>query len=91
MIHVKAKFQKALEQGRDEKARTFRDGIGKLYKLEAGYKRDALSADEIKRRQNSATTTSLIGDLWQELTRLQDETIPKGDLMQKALNYFDHT
>lgn len=91
MAHVREKFQKALEQGRDERARMFIDWIGKLYKLEEDYKRDALSLDEIKRRRNSSTTTSILGDLWQELTRLQDEILPKGDQKQKTLNYFMHT
>lgn len=90
MAHVRAKFQKAFEQGGDERVRKFIDWIGQLYKFEEDYKKEQLSPEEIKRRINSAITTSLIGDLWQELTRLQDESIPKGDLMQKALNYFMH-
>ncbi|WP_106830635.1 IS66 family transposase [Parabacteroides pacaensis] len=91
MAHVRAKFQKALERGGEERSRRFINWIGKLYKFEEDYKKEQLSPAEIKRRRNSAITTSLIGDLWQELSRLQDESIPKGDLMQKALNYFMHT
>lgn len=64
MAHVSAKFQKALEQGQDERARTFIDWIGKLYEFEEEYKKDHLSSDEIKQRRNSTTNISIIGDLW---------------------------
>lgn len=87
MAHVRAKFQKAMEQGKDERAGLFVKWIGDLYKFEENYREEHLPPDEIKRRRNGAETTEIIGNIWQELIRLLDASILKGDLMAKALNY----
>ncbi|MCI1647903.1 MAG: IS66 family transposase [Bacteroides sp.] len=90
MAHVRAKFEKALEQGKDERAEVFVKWIGDLYKLEESYKVEHLSPDEIKRRRNSTQTTEIISNIWQELTFQLDSPMPKGDLLTKALNYLEH-
>jgi|GEM_PF-2820093 len=90
MVHVRAKFQKALKQGKDERAEAFVKWIGDLYKLEESYKVDHLSPNEIKRRRNSIQTREIISNIWQELTCQLDNPIPKGDLLTKALNYLEH-
>lgn len=87
MAHVRAKFQKALLQGKDEQARLFMEWIGKLYDLERGYIKDHLPPDEIKRLRNGLETTEIIGSIWMELTRLLDAPLPKSDLLTTALHY----
>lgn len=87
MAHVRAKFQKALLQGKDEQARPFMEWIGKLYDLERDYSNEHLPPDEIKKRRNGLETTEIIGSIWMELTRLLDDPLPKSDLITNALNY----
>lgn len=87
MAHVRARFQKALLQGKDELARPFMEWIGKLYDFERDYSNEHLLPDEIKRRRNEIETTEVVGSIWMELTRLLDDPLPKGDLLTKALNY----
>jgi hypothetical protein len=87
MAHVRARFQKALLQGKDELARPFMKWIGRLYDFERCYSNDDLPPDEIKRRRNGSETTEIVGSIWMELTRLLDDPLPKGDLITKALHY----
>lgn len=87
MAHVRAKFQKALLRGKDEQARPFMEWIGKLYDFERGYIKDHLPPDEIKRLRNGSETTSIVGSIWMELTRLLNDPLPKSDLITNALNY----
>lgn len=70
MAHMRARFQKALLQGKDEKARSFMEWVGQLYDLERDYSNDYLPSNEIKRRRNGTLTTEIIGFIWMELTRL---------------------
>lgn len=91
MAHVRARFQKALLQGKDELARPFMEWIGRLYNFERDYTREDLSPDEIKKRRNGAETTEIIGCIWMELTRLFDDPLPKGDLLTSALRYLKNT
>lgn len=91
MAHVRAKFQKALVQSKDERARYFFDRINELYKKDVCYKEKGLPPDEIKKRRHDATTTELIIEMRMKLTKLQTSDEPKGDLLTKALNYFDHS
>jgi len=87
MAHVRARFQKALLQGKDEQARPFMGWIGKLYDFERDYINADLPSDEIKRRRNEIETTEIVGSIWMKLTRLLDDPLPKGDLLTKELNY----
>lgn len=90
LAHARAKFKYAQEQGHDDRATYFLERIAKLYQLESGYKRQNLSSDEIKTRRNSAETADILTEMRCELKRLRDDGSPKGDLMEKALNYLDH-
>lgn len=87
MAHVRARFQKALLQGKDELARPFMEWIGRLYNFERDYARENLPPDEIKKRRNGAGAIEIVSSIWMELTRLLDDPFPKGDLLAKALNY----
>lgn len=90
LAHARAKFKYAQEQGQDDRATYFLERIAKLYQLENGYKRQNLSSDEIKTRRNSAETADILTEMRCELKRLRDDGSPKGNLMEKALNYLDH-
>lgn len=57
MAHVRARFQKALLQGKSEQARLFMTWIGRLYNLERAYLNEGLSPYEIKRCCNGSETT----------------------------------
>lgn len=87
LAHVRARFQKALLQGKDEKALPFMEWIGQLYDLERDYSNDHLPPDEIKCRRNGTVTTEIVGSIWMELTRLLADPSPKGELLTGALNY----
>lgn len=91
MAHVRAKFQKALLQGKDENASCFMKWIGQLYDLERDYNSANLPPDEIKRRRNGPETTAILSSIWMELTRLLDDPLPKGDLLINALHYLKNT
>ena len=52
MAHMRDRFQKALLQGKDEKARSFMGWVGQLYDLERDYSNVYLPPNEIKRRRN---------------------------------------
>ena len=90
LAHARAKFKYAQEQGQDERATYFLERIARLYLLEDEYKRLGLSFDEIKSRRNSAETTDILTEMSCRLKELRDDGVPKGDLMEKALNYLDH-
>lgn len=49
IAHVRARFQKALLQGRDVLVKPFMDWIGKLYDFERNYSKEPLLPDEIKK------------------------------------------
>lgn len=87
MAHMRAHFQKALLQGKDERARSFMEWVGQLYDLERDYSNDSFSPNEIKRRRNGTVTTEIVGSIWMELTRLLADHSPKGELPTGALNY----
>ena len=50
MVHTRAKFKYAQEQGSDSRADKFIDLIGRLYAFEEDYKRDKLSLGKIKEK-----------------------------------------
>ena len=91
MAHVRAKFQYALEQGLDERARFYLEIIEWLYRQERRYKELGLSSEEIRQARNSDETNRMIAELREKLNHhLYFDQQPKGDLFQKALNYM-HT
>ena len=91
MAHVRAKFKYALEQGNDERARCFLEIIAWLYEKEHTYKIKGLNAEEIKEARQSKEVEQMITRLREKLDyHLYFDKQPKGDLMQKALNYM-HT
>jgi len=91
MAHVRAKFKYALEQGMDERARCFLEIIAWLYEKEHTYKIKGLNAEEIKEARQSKEVEEMITRLREKLDyHLYFDKHPKGDLMQKALNYM-HT
>ena len=91
MAHVRAKFKYALEQGMDERAGCFLEIIAWLYEKEHTYKIKGLNAEEIKEARQSKEVEEMITKLREKLDyHLYFDKQPKGDLMQKALNYM-HT
>ena len=90
LAHARAKFKYALEQGYDERASYFLTRIADLYRLEDEYKKQGLTPDEIRERRNDETTTNILLEISCRLKLLLDDGQPKGDLMQKSLNYLNH-
>lgn len=85
MAHARAKFQYALDQGRDIDATFFLDGIGELYGLEVEYEKGRLSAEQIKICRNNLKTKEIIIRLRSKLdTLLSDVHPPRGELMEKG-------
>ena len=91
MAHVRARFLKALIQGKDERARFFLDRINELYAMEAFYKKKNYPPDRIKEERHKARTIELITEMRMELTRLLAMEEQKSDLLTKALNYLDNS
>ena len=88
--HARAKFQYALEQGKDEDARFFIMNIGRLYDLEEQYRLRHLSPKEIQQERQGKLTSGIIHRIRQRLDKLLADGIGmKGNLMQKALNYIN--
>ena len=90
LAHARAKLKYALEQGNDERAKILLELIAILYQLEKEYKKDGSSFEEIKQRRNDARTLDVIAALSTNLHLLLNDGTPKGDLMQKALNYLNN-
>ena len=91
MAHVRARFLKALIQGKDERARYFLDRINELYAMEAFYKKNKYPPGRIKEERHNARTIELITEMRMELTRLLTMEEQKSDLLMKALNYLDNS
>lgn len=87
LAHARAKLKYALEQGNDERAAILLHLIAELYRLEDEYKKNHLSFEEIKQRRNDEVTLDIITNLSTQLHQLLNDGSPKGDLIQKALNY----
>lgn len=91
MAHIRAKFQYAAEIEHDESARFFLEKIGSLYKREDDYTRLKLTPDEIKVLRNSNETEEIKDAMEERLKYLKSDAAPQqGDLMKKAVRYFDH-
>lgn len=56
LAHLRAKFQKALEQGKDENARVLLDVINRLYTLERSYDAEGITNEERTMRRGSLET-----------------------------------
>ena len=88
--HARAKFQYALEQGKDEDAKFFITNIGRLYDLEEQYRLRHLSPKEIQQDRQGELTSGIIQRIRQRLDNLLTDGFgKKGNLMQKALNYIN--
>ena len=88
--HARAKFQYALEQGKDEDAKFFITNIGRLYDLEEQYRLRHLSPKEIQQERQGKLTFGIIQRIRQRLDNLLTDGFgKKGNLMQKALNYIN--
>ncbi len=86
--HVRTKFKYAFDQGLDEQTRYFLEQIAWLYSQERKYQMQNLSPEEIRQTLNSDETNRVIAELRKRLDyHLYFDKEPKGDLMQKALNY----
>lgn len=88
LAHARAKFVYAYEQGGDPDAKYLIDCFGELYRLEDTYKLSGLSAQEITRCRHSLRTREIIGRIRSKLDVLLSPTHPpRGELMDKAVNY----
>lgn len=90
LAHARAKFKYASEQGGDKDADFFLDAFGELYHLEAEYENGRLSAEQIQAcRQNLKTKEIIIGLRSKLDAMLSAMHPPRGELMEKALNYLN--
>ncbi len=91
MAHARAKFKYALEQGGDKDAAFILELIGELYRLEREYEEGRLSPEQIRLCRNNLKTKEIIIKLRSKLDVLLSESHPpRGELMDKAINYM-HT
>lgn len=90
MVHARAKFKYALEQGGDIDAAFFLDCIGELYRLETEYEKGRLSPEQIKICRNNFKTKEIIIRLRSKLDAMfPDVHPPRGELMEKGLRYLN--
>ena len=90
MTHARAKFKYALEQGDDKDAAFILELIGELYKLEREYEEGRLFPEQIRLCWNNLKTKEIIIKLRSKLDALLSENhSPRGELMEKALNYMN--
>ncbi len=91
LAHLRAKFQKALEQGKDENARVFLETINHLYALERSYDAEKITIEERTLRRRSLETKSLLIDLRQHLDlELAKPEEQRSGYLTEALNYLNH-
>lgn len=90
MAHLKAKFNKALEQAGDIHARPFLSGVGFYYKRERQYDAEGLTPEERGKRRQDLESKGMLITLRQhlkiELGKDPSETTP---YLREALNYLD--
>ncbi|KXT51160.1 IS66 family transposase [Bacteroides intestinalis] len=90
MAHARAKFKYAFEQGDDKDAAFILELIGELYKLEREYEEGKLSPEQTKPCRNNLKTKEMIIKLRSKLdVLLSDGHPPRGELMDKAINYMN--
>lgn len=91
MTHVRAKFVDAFEQSADRDAEYLLGCIGELYGLEEQYLKGQLSAEQITACRQSLKTKEIVGRIRSKLHVLtSDSHPPRGELMEKAVNYLQH-
>lgn len=91
LAHLRAKFQKALEQGKNENARVLLDVINRLYTLERNYDAEGIIHEECTMRRGSLETKSLLKDLRQHLDlELAKPEEQRNGYLTEALNYLNH-
>ena len=89
LAHARAKFEYAAEQG-DRDAEEVVNIIRELYKLEAEYKAGRLSAEQIGNCRQSLKTKEIVIRLRSKLdTLLSENHSPRGELMNKSVNYLN--
>lgn len=90
MAHLKAKFNKALEQAGDIHARPFLSGVGFYYKRERQYDAEGLTPEKRGKRRQDLESKGMLITLRQhlkiELGKDPSETTP---YLREALNYLD--
>lgn len=90
MAHGRAKFKYAFEQGGDRDAEYFPEQMGELYKMEADYRNANLSSEQIWKARQGPDTFDIMVKMRCKLDELlQQEHVPRSDLMHKALTYLD--
>lgn len=90
LAHARAKFKYACEQGGNKDADFFLDAFGELYQLEADYEKGKLSTEQIKACRENLKTKEILIKIRSKLdAMLSDVHPPRGDLMEKALNYLN--
>lgn len=90
MAHALAKFKYAFEQGNDKDVAFILELIGELYRLERGYEESKLSPGQIRLCRNNLKTKEIIIKFRSKLDALLSENHPpRGELMEKALNYMN--
>ena len=90
MAHARAKFKYALDQGNDKDAEFILELIGELYRLERGYEEGKLSPEQIRLCRNNLKTKEIIIKLRSKLDALlSGNHPPRGESMEKALNYMN--
>lgn len=91
MPHARAKFKYALEQGDDKDAAFILELIGELYRLEHEHEEGRLSPEQIRLCRNNLKTKEIIIKLRSKLDVLLSENHPpRGELMEKAINYMNN-
>ena len=91
MVHARAKFKYALDQGGDRDAEYFLSCMGELYQLESEYEKGKLSAEQVGLCRKKLKTAEIVIRLRSKLdVMLSDNHPPRGDLMEKTLRYL-HT
>lgn len=90
LAHARAKFWYAYEQ-ESELARFFLEKIGALYCREAEYRKEKLTAAEIKQKRNDHYTSNIINEIKLKMLDLMaKEACNPGtlsDLIRRVLNY----
>ena len=90
MAHALAKFKYAFEQGNDKDVAFILELIGELYRLERGDEESKLSPGQIRLCRNNLKTKEIIIKFRSKLDALLSENHPpRGELMEKALNYMN--
>ncbi len=90
MAHARAKFKYALDRGNDRDVAFILELTGELYRLEREYEEGKLFPGQIRLCRNNLKTKEIIIKLRSKLDALlSGNHPPRGELMEKALNYMN--